>query len=84
LSPGHNPPGDPPEPEELVKALLVSWSMSLVSLLILIWFCQDLERSASSDAALREKIANLPPEVSRVDLLNKLRGNFYSSTLISD
>lgn len=28
LSPGHNPPGDPPEPEELVKALLVSLKLS--------------------------------------------------------
>jgi regulator of Ty1 transposition protein 103 len=45
-------------------------------------FLQDLERSASSDAALREKIANLPPEVSRVDLLNKLRGNFRLQFLI--
>ncbi|XP_059491062.1 regulation of nuclear pre-mRNA domain-containing protein 1B [Neocloeon triangulifer] len=64
LSPAHNPPGDPPEPEELVKALL------------------DLERSASSDAAVREKIANLPPEVSRVDLLSKLRDKDEAQQLI--
>ncbi|XP_067011107.1 regulation of nuclear pre-mRNA domain-containing protein 1A [Anabrus simplex] len=32
----------------------------------------DLENSASSDAAVREKIAGLPPEVSEVNLLSKL------------
>ncbi|XP_063244707.1 regulation of nuclear pre-mRNA domain-containing protein 1B [Bacillus rossius redtenbacheri] len=53
LSP-HTPLGDPPEPEELVKALL------------------DLESSASSDAAVRERIAKLPPEVSEVSLLSNL------------
>ncbi|XP_072947114.1 regulation of nuclear pre-mRNA domain-containing protein 1B [Epargyreus clarus] len=53
LSP-KTPPGDPPEPEELVKALL------------------DLESSASSDEAVRERIASLPPEVSEVQLLSKL------------
>lgn len=46
--------GDPPEPEELIKAL------------------QDLENSASSDAVVRERIANFPPEVSEVSLLSKL------------
>jgi hypothetical protein len=29
LSPAHNPPGDPPEPEELVKALLVCFIYSI-------------------------------------------------------
>lgn len=53
LSP-QTPVGDPPEPEELIKALL------------------DLENSASSDAAIREKIASLPPEVSEVNRLSKL------------
>ncbi|XP_041986959.1 regulation of nuclear pre-mRNA domain-containing protein 1B [Aricia agestis] len=59
-SDGHNdmspktPPGDPPEPEELIKALL------------------ELESSASSDEAVRERIASLPPEVSEVQLLSKL------------
>lgn len=47
-------PGDPPEPEELIKALI------------------DLENSASSDAVVRERIANLPPEVSEVAMLAKL------------
>lgn len=47
-------PGDPPEPEELIKALL------------------ELESSASSDEAVRERIASLPPEVSEVQLLSKL------------
>lgn len=53
LSP-HQPEGDPPEPEELVKVL------------------QDLENSASSDAVVRERIANLPPEVSELSALAKL------------
>ncbi|CAH1638573.1 unnamed protein product [Spodoptera littoralis] len=53
LSP-KTPPGDPPEPEELIKALL------------------ELEASASSDEAVRERIASLPPEVSEVQLLSKL------------
>lgn len=55
LSP-KTPPGDPPEPEELIKALL------------------ELEASASSDEAVRERIASLPPEVSEVQLLSKLEG----------
>lgn len=46
--------GDPPEPEELIKALI------------------ELENSASSDAQVREQIANLPPDVSDVALLEKL------------
>ncbi|CAK1544946.1 unnamed protein product [Leptosia nina] len=54
LSP-KTPPGDPPEPEELIKALL------------------ELEASASSDEAVREKIASLPPEVSEVQLLSNLQ-----------
>ncbi|XP_075224971.1 regulation of nuclear pre-mRNA domain-containing protein 1B [Lycorma delicatula] len=53
LSP-RTPVGDPPEPEELIKALL------------------ELENSASSDAAIRERIASLPPEVSEINLLSKL------------
>lgn len=39
---------------------------------VLIKFLQSLENSASSDAAVREKIANLPPEVSEMSLLSKL------------
>ena len=35
----------------------------------------ELEHSASSDAAVREHIAALPPEVSDVSLLEKLTGN---------
>lgn len=50
----HIPAGDPPEPEELIKALT------------------ELENSASSDAVVRERIANLPPEVSEVAMLSKL------------
>nr|CAD7267702.1 unnamed protein product [Timema shepardi] len=53
LSP-RTPAGDPPEPEELIKAL------------------SDLENSASSDAAVRERVANLPPEVSELSYLTKL------------
>ncbi|XP_023232549.1 regulation of nuclear pre-mRNA domain-containing protein 1B-like isoform X1 [Centruroides sculpturatus] len=52
-----SPPGEPPDPEELIKAL------------------QDLENSASTDAAVREKIASLPPEVSDSSLLGKIQGN---------
>lgn len=55
LSP-HTPAGDPPEPEELIKAL------------------QELENSASGDAAVRERIASLPPAVSEISLLGKLEG----------
>uniref|UniRef100_A0A336LUV4 CSON005472 protein n=1 Tax=Culicoides sonorensis TaxID=179676 RepID=A0A336LUV4_CULSO len=39
---------------------------------VLIKVLQNLENSASSDAAVREKIANLPPEVSEMSLLSKL------------
>lgn len=53
LSP-HTSFGDPPEPEELIKAL------------------QVIENSASSDVAVRQKIANLPLELSEVSMLNKL------------
>ncbi|XP_076354834.1 regulation of nuclear pre-mRNA domain-containing protein 1B-like [Tachypleus tridentatus] len=52
--PDSSPARDPPDPDELIKAL------------------QDLENAASSDAAVREEIANLPPEVSDVTLLEKL------------
>uniref|UniRef100_A0A1A9VEC3 CID domain-containing protein n=1 Tax=Glossina austeni TaxID=7395 RepID=A0A1A9VEC3_GLOAU len=48
------PLGDPPEPEELIKALV------------------KIENSASSDAIVRERIANLPPEISEISCLNKL------------
>lgn len=58
LSP-HTPAGDPPEPEELIKAL------------------QELENSASSDAVIREGIANLPPAVSEITLLSKLEGKLH-------
>lgn len=39
---------------------------------ILIKLLQELDSSASSDAGVRQKIANLPPEVSEVALLSKL------------
>ncbi|KAL4711459.1 hypothetical protein ACJJTC_005583 [Scirpophaga incertulas] len=57
------PPGDPPEPEELIKALL------------------ELESSASSDEAVRERIASLPPEVSEVQLLSKLEDKESAESL---
>ncbi|XP_066261480.1 regulation of nuclear pre-mRNA domain-containing protein 1B [Euwallacea similis] len=54
LSP-HTPPGDPPEPDEIVKAI------------------QDLEVNiASSDEKVREKIANLPKELSDVSVVAKI------------
>lgn len=34
----------------------------------------ELESSASSDEAVRERIASLPPEVSEIQLLSKLEG----------
>jgi len=49
------PAGDPPEPEELIKAI------------------QELENAASSDAAVREKISRLPPEVSEPSHLDKIQ-----------
>ncbi|XP_055309371.1 regulation of nuclear pre-mRNA domain-containing protein 1B [Sitodiplosis mosellana] len=58
------PAGDPPEPEELIKALL------------------SLENSASSDANIRERIANLPPEVSEIALLSKLEDKEAAAKLI--
>ncbi|XP_065361597.1 regulation of nuclear pre-mRNA domain-containing protein 1B [Calliphora vicina] len=48
------PLGEPPEPDELVKALI------------------SIENSASSDAVVRERIANLPPEISEISCLAKL------------
>ncbi|XP_005175234.1 regulation of nuclear pre-mRNA domain-containing protein 1B [Musca domestica] len=48
------PLGEPPEPEDLIKALI------------------SIENSASSDAVVRERIANLPPEISEVSCLSKL------------
>ncbi|CAH0547357.1 unnamed protein product [Brassicogethes aeneus] len=54
LSP-HTPASDPPEPEELIKAI------------------QDLEINiASSDENVRERIAQLPREVSEVSLISKI------------
>lgn len=54
LSP-QTPGGDPPEPEELIKAI------------------QDLELNiASSDEKVRERIAQLPREVSEVSLISKI------------
>ncbi|CAD7002937.1 regulation of nuclear pre-mRNA domain-containing protein 1B [Ceratitis capitata] len=53
LSP-YLPLGEPPEPEELIKALA------------------NIENSASSDAVVRERIANLPPEISEISCLSKL------------
>ena len=35
---------------------------------------QDLDNSASCDAAVRERIAAFPPEVSDVSLLEKIKG----------
>ncbi|XKL63733.1 hypothetical protein PGB90_006097 [Kerria lacca] len=55
---------DPPEPEELIKALM------------------ELENSASSDAAIREKIANLPPEVSEINLLSRLEDRRMGEALL--
>jgi regulator of Ty1 transposition protein 103 len=56
LSPKMGPARDPPEPEELIKAL------------------QELDNAASCDGLVREKIAQLPPEVSDVSRLAKISG----------
>lgn len=37
----------------------------------------ELENSASQDAAVREKIANLPAEVQDVSLLEKIEGKVF-------
>jgi len=58
------PAGDPPEPEELIRALI------------------ELENSASSDATVREQIANLPPEVSEVAMLSKLEDKEQAAKLV--
>lgn len=41
----------------------------------------DLENSASSDAVVRERIANLPPEVSEVAMLAKLEDKVSATKL---
>lgn len=41
----------------------------------------DLENSASSDAVVRERIANLPPEVSEVAMLTKLEDKVAATKL---
>jgi len=41
----------------------------------------ELENSASQDAVVREKIANLPAEVQDVSLLDKIEGIIAYSAL---
>ncbi|XP_053952849.1 regulation of nuclear pre-mRNA domain-containing protein 1B [Anastrepha ludens] len=62
LSP-YLPLGEPPEPEELIKALA------------------NIENSASSDAVVRERIANLPPEISEIGCLSKLEDKDAAKSL---
>lgn len=58
LSP-HTPAGDPPEPEELIRAI------------------QELESTtASADEGVRQRIAQLPPEVSNTSVLVKIEGKY--------
>ena len=59
------PLGEPPEPEELIKALI------------------SIENSASSDALVRERIANLPPEISEISCLAKLEDKEAAKNLAS-
>lgn len=54
LSPKMGPVREPPEAEELIKAM------------------QELENAASSDGFVREKIAQLPAEVSDASLISKI------------
>uniref|UniRef100_T1J2C0 CID domain-containing protein n=1 Tax=Strigamia maritima TaxID=126957 RepID=T1J2C0_STRMM len=55
VTPPQASPREPPDPEDLIRALL------------------ELENSASSDAAVREKIASLPAEVSDISLLERIQ-----------
>lgn len=43
----------------------------------------ELENSASSDAVVREQIANLPPEVSEVAMLSKLEDKEQAAKLVA-
>lgn len=71
----------PPKPATLGRSSLTSKTpetnnnnrVPSVDPEVLIKALQDLENSASSDAAVREKIASLPPEVSDSTLLDKIR-----------
>lgn len=54
------------------------WSSRGLSLQALL----ELESSASSDEAVRKRIASLPPEVSEVQLLSKLEGKKRLGVLI--
>ena len=56
------PACDPPEPEELIKAL------------------QDIENAASSDGVVREKISQLPTEVTDVSMISKILGTDFPVT----
>ncbi|XP_033118572.1 regulation of nuclear pre-mRNA domain-containing protein 1B-like [Anneissia japonica] len=54
---------------------------------VLVQCLRDLEHSASSDAAVREKIAKLPPEVQDVSLLERIKDKDSAeklSTLVND
>lgn len=42
----------------------------------------SLENSASSDANIRERIANLPPEVSEIALLSKIEDKDAAAKLV--
>lgn len=60
----HTPEGDPPEPEELIKAI------------------QELEtNTASADEVVRQKIAQLPSEVSEIGLLSKIQDKAAADAL---
>lgn len=59
-----------------------SGKTTLHFIIIFVWFqtqdliksLQELENAASGDAAVRQKIASLPPEVQDVSLLDKITG----------
>lgn len=69
-----SPPGAPADEEiTAVTAPERSPCKEPPDIEVLIKSILDLENSASSDAAVREKIASLPPEVSDVSLLERLR-----------
>lgn len=60
--------------EEISKELLLlNNDIRVPDTLDLLNMLQDLEKSASSDALVRQKIAELPPQISDINLTNKLK-----------
>ncbi len=58
----------------VLRTFVTTWLKRIFQADELIKALEELENSASSDAAVRERIAALPPEVSDVTLLDTLKG----------